>query len=322
MAEPVPVTLLTGFLGSGKTTLVNRLLTERAQVPMAVVVNEFGDVGIDGRLVVGSSEEVVELSNGCLCCAVRGDLVGAIGSLLAARERRIAPRRFERLLIEASGLASPGPIAQTLAVEGSLVERVRLDGVVTLAHAGHLVRQLGAHPEAAEQVGYADLVLLNHTDAATPEEADAAEAEVRRRNPLAEVLRTERAGVDPGRVLDLEHRHDLGALPEGSGIGAGHAHDVTNVVLRASEPLDLHALKMWIQFLASRRTHELIRVKGVLACRDHPEPVVLHGLYQWLEFGPGAGEVPAESTLVLIGRGLDPDEIQRGWEAALRGGLS
>ena len=319
MDGPVPVTLLAGFLGSGKTTLVNRILTERRDVPVAVVVNEFGAVGIDGRLVVGASEEVVELSNGCLCCAVRGDLVAAIGGLLAARERRIAPKRFERLLIEASGLASPGPIAQTLAVEGSLVDRVRLDGVVTLAHAGHLVRQLDAHPEAAEQIGYADLVVLNHADAATAAELDAAEAEVRRRNALADVLRAERAAIDLERVFGLEHETDLARV---STAGAGHAHDVTSVVLRSAEPLDLHALKMWLQFLSSRRTHELIRVKGVLACRDHPRAVVVHGLYQWLELGPGAEQVPDGSVLVLIGRGLDAEEIERGWRAALTGGLS
>ncbi len=311
--EPVPVTLLAGFLGSGKTTLVNRILTERHGEAIAVIVNEYGDVGIDGRLVVGTAEEVVQLENGCLCCTVRGDLVDAIERMLRARRRR----PFERLLIEASGLASPGPIVQTLVVDGRIADAVALDGVVTVAHAVHVADQLERHPEVAEQVGYADLVLLNHCDAADAATLDRAERALQARNAAVPIERTERAACDVGRILALAtgatgawRLADLASLPP-----AKHTEGVGTIVLRAADPLDLHRLKMWIQFLAARRTHELYRVKGILACRDHPRAVVVQGTYQWLELGPGDEEIPAESILLLIGRGLDREEILRGWEA-------
>ena len=305
----VPATLLAGFLGSGKTTLLNRILRGRAEEPMAVVVNEFGSVGIDGRLVVSTAEEVVQLENGCLCCEVRGDLAQAIDRILARRQP------VSRLLIEASGLADPGPIVQTLILDGRLAGRVELERVVTLAHAGHVAEQLERHPEAVRQVAYADLLLLNHADAGA--DLGAAEQALRRRNGAAPILRTVRAacelealfGSDSAagggwRLMDLEARAE-----------ADHTDGVGTVILRATRPLDLHRLKMWIQFLAARRTHELYRVKGLFACLDHPRAVLVQGMYQWLELGPGPEEPPRESVLVLIGRGLDGDEIQRGWSA-------
>ena len=189
---PVPTTLIAGFLGSGKTTLLNRVLVECSAEPIGVIVNEFGAIGIDGRLVVGTAEEVVQLENGCLCCEVRGDLVGAVDRLLRAR------RPVTRILIEASGLASPGPIAQTLVLD----PRVELDGIVTVAHAKHVAEQLERHPEAAEQVAYADLLLLNHIDAEGVDLA-AAESALRMRNAAAPIERTSRAVCDVSRLFEM-----------------------------------------------------------------------------------------------------------------------
>lgn len=312
--EPTPVTLLVGFLGAGKTTLVNRILTERHGESIAVVVNEFGDVGIDGSLVVSSAEEIVELANGCVCCTVRGDLQASLRSLLRARERRFARRPFERVLIEASGLAAPGPIAQTLAVDPELCARLRLDGILAVAHGRNLPRQLASHPEAVEQIAYADRVLIGHADQASPEELAAARRAVSERNALADILVASYAQVEVGPLLEVGTTRDVDwdlarAQP--------HTHDsaVGSVVLRSEGPLDLDRLKMWLQFLAKRRSHDLYRIKGILRCGGRLERVVVQGMYEWLELGPGDGPAPRESVLVLIGRDLDPAELARGWRA-------
>jgi G3E family GTPase len=151
-ADPVPVTLLVGFLGSGKTTLANRILSEQHDQRIAVIVNEFGDVGIDGQLIVGVDDNVVELRNGCLCCTVQGDLADTLRQLLGRRRQTVDAQPFARIVIEASGLASPGPVLQGMLVDPALHAQVYVDGVITLVHARHIVQQLADHPEAAEQV--------------------------------------------------------------------------------------------------------------------------------------------------------------------------
>lgn len=262
MPAPVPATILAGFLGSGKTTLLQRILRARESEPIGVVVNEFGAVGIDGRLVVSSAEEVVELANGCLCCRVRADLPGAVMRLLGRR------RPIARLLIEASGLAAPGPIAQTLRLDARLADRIAPAGIVTLAHAGHAALQLERHPEAAEQAAYADLLILNHADAPGADLARA-EAALRARNAAAPLLRAVRGDCDLARVLapaPAERLSDLSAAA-----ATDHTHGIGTLVLKDAAPRDLHRLKLWLQFLAARRTHELFRVKGLIACRDHPD---------------------------------------------------
>ncbi len=330
-AERVPVTLLAGFLGSGKTTLANRILTEQHNQRIAVIVNEFGDVGIDGSLVVGVEDNIVELSNGCLCCTVRGDLAETLLFLLIRRRQHVGAVPFERILIEASGLASPGPAVQTLLVDPQLSMQLQLDGVITLTHAQHIARQLHEHPEASNQVGYADHIILNHCDQCAPEELEAAEAAIRACNQSAEVLRATHADVDVATLLNgqtwdvttwqalqasahecedpsLPHAHDAhsDASPHTCGVGT--------VTLRADAPLDLNRLKMWLLFLAKRRSHELMRLKGILHCQHQDEAVVVQGVYQWMEVREGRGKAPAESVLVLIGRDLDRDEIGREWK--------
>ena len=308
----VPVTLLTGFLGAGKTTLVNRILRARHGERVAVLVNEFGEVSIDGALVVRSDEEVIELANGCVCCTVRGDLVRAVSRLLARRRRRLfGARPFERLLVETSGLSSPGPVVQTFVVEPELAAGTRPAGVLTLTHAVHITEELLAHPEVEEQVGYADAIVLNHADRADERVLAEARDTLRARNAVAPILTAVRAEVDVARLL---RAGDEGPHPEAEQTHA-HTEGATSIVLRASEPLDLARLKMWLQFLANKRDHELWRLKGVIRCAGHSEAIVVQAVYQWLELGPGEGAAPRESLLVLIGRGLDLAEIRRGWGA-------
>ena len=324
-ADPVPVTLLVGFLGSGKTTLANRILTEHHDQRIAVIVNEFGDVGIDGQLIVGVEDNVVELSNGCLCCTVQGDLADTLRQLLGRRRQTIDAQPFERIVIEASGLASPGPVLQGILVDPSLNAHVRVDGVITMAHAKHIVQQLADHPEASEQVAYADHIILNHCDQCESDALAAAETALHACNPHADLERATRAEVDVVRVLNQQTWDSArvkAALANGVWCGDyahehAHAHlhtqGVGTLALRAEAPMDLHRLTRWLLDLAKRRSHELMRLKGILHCQSHDQAVVIQGVYQWLEVRLEAGEPPAASALVLIGRNLDEEEISREW---------
>lgn len=274
---------------------------------IAVIVNEFGALGIDGRLVVGAHDEVIELRNGCVCCELREDLRRTVTGLLARRARWLLPLRFDRILVETSGLASPGPMLQTFLLDPGLAASTRVDGVIALAHAGHIVEQLAGFSEAGVQLACADRVLLNHGDHAAP----GAEAAVRAAAPLATIQRCVRAEVEIPPLLDVGTADpSRWRLQE-----VAHTPGVTTVALRGGE-LDLPKIKMFLQFAAARRTWEILRIKGILRCRDVAAPVVVHGVHQWLEIGPGAGSRPEASALVVIGRGLDPGELERGWAAA------
>jgi G3E family GTPase len=327
--QRLPVTLLAGFLGSGKTTLLNRILAEDHGRRIAVVVNEFGEVGIDAKLVKRRDEDLVELSNGCLCCTVREDLRTTLISLAARRSRRFFGRaRFDRVVIEASGMASPGPAVQTLLVDEQLEAAYRPAGVVTLCHAAHIARQLEQHGEAAEQVGYADLLLLNHIDVADGEQRAAAEVALRACNAEAPLEVCVRAEVDLDLLLGLAPLAGDPVNVQGEEPSCGHAHPpgescthvqhtsgVGTVTLRSAAPLDRDALMMWLQFLARREGVDLMRAKGVLRLAGDPRAQVVQAVYQWLELAPGEGPAPSESVLVLIGRGISGDEIVRGWGA-------
>ncbi|MFY9829739.1 MAG: GTP-binding protein [Rhodoplanes sp.] len=196
MSDKIPVTVLTGYLGAGKTTLLNRILSEPHGHRFAVIVNEFGEIGIDSDLVVNADEEVFEMNNGCVCCTVRGDLIRIIDGLMRRKGK------FDAIIVETTGLADPAPVAQTFFVDADVGRRTRLDAVVTVADARWLRDRLQDSPEAKNQIAFADVILINKTDLVSEAELLDVEAHVRAINPYADVHRTERCGVPIGRVLD------------------------------------------------------------------------------------------------------------------------
>ena len=326
---PVPVTLLVGFLGSGKTTLANHILSAQHNQRIAVIVNEFGDVGIDGQLIVGVDDNVVELSNGCLCCTIRGDLADTLRQLLERRRLSSDAPPFERIVIEASGLASPGPVLQGMLIDPTLHAQVQIDGVITMAHAKHIVQQLRDHPEAPEQVAYADHIVLNHCDQCAEAELAAAEASLHTCNPQADIERSTRAAVDVARVLNkhtwastrvheaLAHDDVCGDHTHIDAHEHHHTQGIGALTLRADSPMDLPRLIQWLQRVSTQTRHELMRLKGILSCAGQDQAVVIQGVYQWLEVRQDAGGLPASSVLVMIGRHLDEDTLRHEWAACI-----
>lgn len=195
--EKIPVTVLTGFLGSGKTTLLNRILTENHGKRIAVIENEFGEIGIDNSLVIQADEEIFEMNNGCICCTVRGDLIRILGNLMKRKDK------FDQILIETTGLADPAPVAQTFFVDEEMKDQLRLDGIVTLVDAKHVALHLDESKECQEQIAFADVILLNKIDLASEQELVAVEAKIRSMNAMARIYRTENSKVAMDRVLDV-----------------------------------------------------------------------------------------------------------------------
>lgn len=305
MDARVPVTLISGYLGAGKTTVLNELLKSEAAGRAAVVVNEAGALGIDGMLVREVEGGLVEIVDGCVCCTVLGDLSQALADLLQA-----STQPLDRVLIETSGLASPGPVVRTLGAVSELRERFRISGVVTVLHAQHALDQLERRPEAQQQVACCDRLLIAHPDRVTEEELLALEDHLRALRPDAPCRRAKSGLVDPAWILGE------GQVPEPSPEeSVSHADGVVTATLTSEEPIDLHALKMWLQFLCARRSQDLLRIKGVFRCTESEEAVMVHGIHDWLEFGPLERDAPSTSTVVVVGDGLDPDELRRGWEA-------
>lgn len=288
------------------------MLSDPDAPPTAVIVNEFGALGIDGKLIVGASDQVMELRNGCICCEIREDLRQTAVGLLRKRSRWWRPQRFERLVVECSGLATPGPLIQTFLLDSTLASQTVVSGVITLAHAGKIQEQLAKFPEAAAQLACAELILLNHSDQSG--DPAAAEAAVRELAPLAPLQFCQRAMVS----LDTLYSALVGdparwKFPEKT----AHSQGILTRSYRSPEPLELSRIKMYLQFIAARRGWEVLRIKGIFRCRGMAEAVVAQGVYQWLELGPGGMPPPEQSGLVVIGRNIDLGELDRGWQAVI-----
>jgi G3E family GTPase len=350
MSEKIPVTVLTGYLGAGKTTLLNRILSEPHGKKYAVIVNEFGEIGIDNDLVVGADEEVFEMNNGCICCTVRGDLVRIIDGLMRRKGK------FDGIIVETTGLADPAPVAQTFFVDENVGRKTKLDAVVTVADAKWLNDRLKDAPEAKNQIAFADVILINKTDLVKPAELEEVEARIRGINPYAKVHKTERAKIaldqvldrnafDLDRILDLEpefletgehphhdhdHDHDHGHDPHHhDGHGHSHSHgglkhyhdeEMQSVSIATEKPLNPDKFFPWVQQLVQEDGPSILRCKGILSFKDDEERFVLQGVHMILDGDHQRKWKPDEkrvSRMVFIGRHLPEEKIRQGFESCI-----
>src|SRR5437773_10982866 len=329
-SQKIPVTVLTGYLGAGKTTLLNRILSENHGKKYAVIVNEFGEIGIDNDLIIGADEEVFEMNNGCVCCTVRGDLVRIMEGLMKRKGK------FDAIIVETTGLADPAPVAQTFFVDEDVQKNARLDAVVTVADAKWLSDRLKDAPEAKNQIAFADVIVLNKTDLVSRPELAEVEARIRGINPYARLHRTERCKValsdvlergafDLDRILEIEpafleaddHDHDHHHHSHSHG-GLKHYHDeeMQSLALRTDKPLDSTKFMPWLQNLVASEGQKILRSKGILAFTGDDDRYVFQGVHMMLEGDHQRkwkdGE-PRESRVVFIGRELPEQMIRDGF---------
>ncbi len=315
--QQVPVTVLTGYLGAGKTTLLNRILTEQHGKKYAVVINEFGELGVDNDLVVDADEEVFEMNNGCICCTVRGDLIRIVGGLMRRKGK------LDGIIIETTGLANPAPVAQTFFVDDGVRARTRLDAIVTVVDAKHLLARLDDSTEAEEQVAFADVIVLNKTDLVTPEELDAVEARIRTINRFAAIHRTTRSAVAIADVLDQGAFNLDRVLQREPDFLSGedeheHDDDVRSVSFEVERPIDPEKFNAWISTLLAEKGQDLLRTKGILAYKGEDRRFAFQAVHMIADgdyIGPWKEGDPRRSRLVFIGRNLNRPELRRGFEA-------
>ena len=318
----VPVTILTGFLGAGKTTLLNRILKEDHGKRIAVIENEFGEVGVDSEIIEQSDEQIVEMNNGCICCTVRGDLIKILGSLKDKREQ--GALKFDHVVIETTGMADPGPVAQTFFTDEDIGNYYLLDSILTVVDAKHAPKQLDEFREAQEQVGFADKILLSKSDLVSENEVKTLSDRIRRMNPRAEVKKVHFGSAPIEEILDIRG-FNLNAIleldPEFLADASHDHHDqVASFVFRTERPFNGDKLEQFLSGMIQVYGPDLLRYKGVLWMKGNPRRVVFQGVHMMMggDMGkPWAKADRKESVLVFIGKNLPKDLFLAGLEECL-----
>ena len=318
----VPVTILTGFLGSGKTTLLNRILKEDHGHRIAVIENEFGEIGVDNDIIETGDEQIVEMNNGCICCTVRGDLIRILGTLKAKRDD--GKLKFDRVVIETTGMADPGPVAQTFFTDEEIGNYYLLDSIITLVDAKHAPKQLDEFHEAQEQVGFADRILLSKTDLVSESEASALSQRLKRMNPRAPIKKVHFGDAPIEEVLDIRG-FNLNAIlqldPEFL-VDSHHEHhdEVESFVFKSDRPFDGQKLEQFLSVMIQVYGPDLLRYKGVLWMKGNPRRVVFQGVHMMMggDMGkPWAKNEKKQSVMVFIGKKLPKDIFIAGMEECL-----
>ena len=320
----VPVTVVTGFLGSGKTTLVNYILSANHGKRIAVIENEFGEIGIDDALVIDAEEEIFEMNNGCICCTVRGDLIRILGTLMKRKDK------FDYILVETTGLADPAPVAQTFFVDEEVRTQLRLDAIVTVVDAKHLALHLfeekeeGIENEALEQLAFADRVLVNKIDLVSEDELLLVEKQIRSINAGASIVRTQMSKVDLDWVLNA-HAFELSRVLEVDPLfleESEHMHDqsITSVGVEADGAVDLEKINDWLGWLLREKGTDIFRMKGIINVANSDNRFVFQGVHMLFEGQPDrawkADEIRC-NKMIFIGRNLDREELNSRFRACL-----
>ncbi len=315
---PIPVTILTGFLGAGKTTLLNKLLHDLSDQKVAVIINEFGDTSIDSHLVVSTKEEIIEINSGCICCNVRGDLINLLDNLMKQEDK------LDRVVIETTGMANPAPVIQTFLMDEKTADSFEIDSVITMVDAKHIGQHL-QEEEPAQQIAFADVLLVNKTDLISEAEKRELEQRLLQMNPNAKQFHTTYGNVETKDLIgkksfDLDHALNIDPNLLKETHHHHHNHQVTSFVFQEDRPLDLDKVNKWFAYLVRIKGESLYRYKGVLSIKQLDKKVVFQGVH--MLFAGTEGDIwkkgeKRQSEVVFIGKHLDQEELEKGFQYCL-----
>lgn len=304
----LPVTLLSGFLGSGKTTLLNYIIKQNHGKRIAVIENEFGEIGIDSEFIIGADQDIFEMSNGCICCSIRGDLIETLNRLLKQH------KKFDHILIESTGLASSGPTAQAFLIEDEISKSLFLDGIVTLVDAKHIENNLNEQVVVSEQIAFSNVILLNKADLVIELEMEKLEKKIRQINPTAKVFKTTHAVIDLDQILNIGG-FDLKKALETDTLNTHHHKmdaAISSVSLSFRGYVDPDRLNVWLQMLLLTEGMNVFRAKGILNIKGSSEQYLFQSVYMMFEgrFDKPWGSDSPLNRMVFIGQDMDPQRLE------------